>query len=234
VVVALMSGGGLVALIELVTRGLIRARVYRDFRSYRIVALADEVRRNQIEATLVAQGQPTALVEVEWWNAGRRASDDTEVKVAVPGRVVSFDATENPEASFTTPVQLAQHGVDSVKAQKARLNPRGRCRVVVGYTPSSTATEGAVTVLAYEGKRELGTPEVFKSWVGGLVVVIAFGAPFAVAFTVLLEPFKAMKGWGLPVFFGVFIAWMWLLGKATERFMPSSMDGPSWGQKRKG
>ena len=54
----------------------VQARVYGDSRHYRFVGLSDERRRTEIERALAAAGLPTAMLEVVWWNRGKRTQKE--------------------------------------------------------------------------------------------------------------------------------------------------------------
>jgi len=211
----------------------LRPRLFKAHRSQNLVTLTDPKRREHIEGILRQQGEPSALIEIEWWNSGRKASGTTQVVVTVPGSTVGeVEVVENAEAKTTPPVQLKHQGADMVEATKSSLNPSARCRIVVGYAPDKPYKVDQVAVLMHEGGRAVPNsrpPGTVSNWIGYSILAVCWFIPFFASLSLQsLGRLWLAKLVGYAGPFGLaFIALFFVNRLARAR------GGPSWAQPSK-
>jgi hypothetical protein len=210
----------------------LRPRLYRAHRPQALVTLTDAPRRARIEELLRQEGEPTALLEIEWWNTGRKASGTTIATVTVPGTTVGQpEVVENREARTTPPVQIALHGTDTVVLTKTSLNPSAVCRVVVGYHPTTHEAVDQVSVLMHHDGRVVllaPPPGTVSGWIIFPMLAVAFVTPYLAARFVDAQhaaPWVPGAVWGAGLL-GLLGSGVWI----TRRLAAAPKLGPSWQQ----
>ncbi len=171
-------------------RFLVRPRVYGRHRFWEVVRTDDPERRAQVEQILRGQDLATHVVEVEWWNAGRRAAQGVVIEVHVPGDIFDFSVSppaDDPGAAHETtfPQSLtAKRTHDRLRVVQARLMPRKRCLMTIGFIPATEATSHT-TIHMYQGDREIvpKPPEPPSAWVarGAMYMAVGVLSAWAVA-----------------------------------------------------
>lgn len=143
---------------EAIRRFFVRARVYRDLRFWDLVRGADVTRRKEAETALVGRGLPTSILELEWWNAGRRGSKKIIVDVQVPGQIVDHNVMPGPDHVLAGwKMEEEPHApshLNHLRLSQDRLMPGVLTKLTIGYQGADEADEPKVRIL--EDDREVG------------------------------------------------------------------------------
>lgn len=199
--VGLLAGaGGLAGIVHF----FVRPRVYRDYRYWDLVVTTDPERKRRAEAALASQNLPSAIVEVEWWNSGRRRAKDIVVDVKVPGIVLERQMLPESQDDVDAPWEYeARAPAGCVRVKQSQFRPGGgwakRCKLTVGYQRLHPSQEPDVRV--YQGDRQVGperTGAVMMS-VGQSVAGLAAGAIVAVLVLASVEARDRMFTWITPL-----------------------------------
>jgi hypothetical protein len=222
--VPLLLGGSLYA-------AFVRPRVYLGTRLYSTARALPPGQRKRILDVLDRERVPTAFIELEWWNAGRRAATDIAIEVTTPGEILTHELAPYSEDlaagwRLSEPLPGTAASPNRLRIIQASLMPDARTSLIVGYAPTADDEEDP-QARAFLKDRPVRPWARSHSIYEGLVGLLAMGGCFLVGG--VLESWRPFgpKTVGLGILIGlaalVPLAWL-----APRLLSPLRPGRPSW------